>query len=136
MRTLKRLTTDEIYKLYEAGPDTIAKVVNTLIDSVYEQKEIINQLKELVKKLEEQINKNSKNSSKPPSTDGFNKPRSLRKKGLKPNGGQKGHEGHTLNQVDNPDKIVTHNPIICKKCGHLLNNTKPVNCEKPGTIWL
>jgi hypothetical protein len=33
MRTLKRLTTDEIYKLYETGPDTIAKVINTLIDS-------------------------------------------------------------------------------------------------------
>jgi len=60
----------------------------------------------------------------------LNKPKSLRKKSSKPNGGQKGHKGHTLCQVDNPDKIVTHNTTICKKCSHSLKDINPINHEK------
>lgn len=51
---------------------------------------------------------NSKNSSKPPSTDN-NTDRSgdknKKKKRKKNKGGQNGHEGKTLHPVDNPDKI-------------------------------
>ena len=145
---MKKLNKKEINDLYEAGPEAVGNVINTLIDYINEQKESIisqqriisaqqkqiNQLKERVKKLEEQINKNSKNSSKPPSTDGFNKIKSLRKKGLKRNGGQKGHKGHTLHQVDNPDKIVTHHATTCKLCDFSLNNANPVNHEKRQVI--
>lgn len=102
---------------------------NGLIDLIIKQQQEIIMLKERIKKLEEQINKNSKNSSKPPSTDGFNKPKSLRKKGLKTNGGQKGHKGYTLKQVFNPDKIVTHKITTCKVCGHSIEEVKP-NYEK------
>jgi len=63
--------------------------------------------------------KNSNNSSIPPSKD-ENRPfksKSLRKKtGRKP-GGQKGHEGTTLEMVSNPDKIINHLPGYCKCCG-------------------
>jgi len=63
--------------------------------------------------------KNSSNSSTPPSKD-ENRPfksRSLRKKtGRKP-GGQKGHEGTTLEMVSNPDEIIDHVPGYCKCCG-------------------
>ena len=50
------------------------------------------------------LNLNSKNSSKPPSSDPNRKKQPKRKKGKKP-GGQKGHVGSTLKKVDNPDKI-------------------------------
>lgn len=130
MENLKRLSKKEIYILYEAGPDALGEVINGLIDIIIQQQQEIIMLKERLKKLEEQINKNSKNSSKPPSTDGFNKPKSLRKKSLKPNGGQKGHEGHTLKQTDRPDKIIVHEVSTCKECSHSLNEIEPTVSEK------
>ena len=47
---------------------------------------------------------NSTNSSKPPSSD-TNKDKKPRKKTNNSRGGQKGHDGVTLNPVKNPDKI-------------------------------
>ncbi len=68
--------------------------------------------------LRAQLGTTSKNSSKPPSSDGLGKPapRSLRGKGGKP-GGQQGHPGQTLRQVTTPDVIVRHEPVCCAGCG-------------------
>jgi len=54
--------------------------------------------------LANRLNLNSKNSSKPPSTDPNRKKHSNGKSNKKP-GGQEGHIGKTLRRVDNPDKI-------------------------------
>ena len=72
-----------------------------------------------VAELQSKLNKNSRNSSKPPSSDGLNKPapKSLRVAGQKPTGGQKGHPGSTLCQATQPDKIVVHSvPDQCHAC--------------------
>ena len=55
--------------------------------------------------LKVRLNSNSKNSSKPPSSDGYKKKPAFPKKKKGKQGGQKGHKGRTLQQVDNPDKI-------------------------------
>ena len=47
---------------------------------------------------------NSKNSSKPPSSDP-NRKKGARKKSDKPSGGQSSHAGKTLRKVDDPDEI-------------------------------
>jgi len=75
------------------------------------------------KKLKDQLAKNSRNSSKPPSSDGYGKPKpkSRRQSGQKPNGGQKGHPGSTLEIVANPDHIVTHDVVNCVHCERALN---------------
>ncbi len=79
--------------------------------------EQIRALQEAVRQLQSQLHKNSRNSSKPPSSDGLNKPapKSLRVAGEKPTGGQKGHPGSTLRQASEPDKIVVHDvPDQCQ----------------------
>jgi len=50
-----------------------------LVDIILSQLEQLEILTQRVSKLEEQISKNSRNSSKPPSTDGLNKPKGKKK---------------------------------------------------------
>jgi len=68
--------------------------------------------------LKERLNKNSKNSSKPPSTDGFDKPKpkSLRKPSGKKQGAQIGHKGNGFSLLSEPDELVLHKPNACNGC--------------------
>ncbi|MGB4583865.1 MAG: IS66 family transposase [Rhodoferax sp.] len=89
---------------------------DALILTLQEQ---IKALQAAVKQLQSRSNMNSRNSSKPPSSDGLNKPapKSLRVAGENPTGGQKGHPGRTLSQATQPDKVVVHNvPDQCQAC--------------------
>jgi transposase len=81
-------------------------------------KQALHRAMERIKALEGQLSKNSTNSSKPPSSDGLNKPKpkSLRRQGERKTGGQNGHTGKTLNQVETPDVIVTHTVELCETC--------------------
>lgn len=70
--------------------------------------------------LRRRLGMNSENSHKPPSSDGYRK-KSVRpglpKKGKGSVGGQKGHKGKTLRQVEKPDKVTVHLPESCSICG-------------------
>jgi transposase len=74
--------------------------------------------------LQARLAANSGNSSKPPSSDGLSKPvpktRSLRGKARREPGGQPGHDGTTLRQVDRPEHEVPHEPGPCGGCGRSL----------------
>ena len=77
--------------------------------------------RERIAELEARLRQSPRNSSRPPSSEGLDKPpprpRSLRKKtGRKP-GGQDGHEGSTLAQVARPDRELRHEPGRCGWCG-------------------
>jgi len=108
---------------------------NTLILLLWEQNQLlrqkVNQLEARVKQLEDRLAKNSQNSSKPPSSDGYNKPnpKSLRKNSKRNHGGQKGHPGSTLKRAEIPDLIVDHIALSCGQCGKTLKNTKAVEFE-------
>lgn len=70
-----------------------------------------------IKELQGRRKCDSHNSHKPPSSDGLSrKRRSSRKKSEKPSGGQAGHVGRTLMQVETPDTVVSHRPTVCECC--------------------
>jgi transposase len=104
-------TRDEIYTAYQQG----VEVVWLLFEA---QAKRIRELEARVQALEDQVAKNSQNSSKPPSSDGLNKPRpkSLRQSSGKASGGQLGHIGHRLEPVDKPQHIEVHAVMHCGHC--------------------
>lgn len=80
-------------------------------------------LNQTIKELKEQLNKNSKNSSKPPSSDGLKKPavnknKSLRESSGKKQGAQEGHDGVHLSVISDPDHIENHMHSDCTGCPH------------------
>jgi len=83
--------------------------------------------------LERRLKTNSRTSNKPPSSDGLSKePRtkSLRQKGERKSGGQKGHQGKTLEMSKTPDKVVNHSVSNCKGCGKDLSAVNPHHTER------
>lgn len=85
---------------------------------VVEQAGQIERLTARVVELERRLGLNSRNSSKPPSSDGLGKPppRSLREQSGRRAGKQPGSPGATLRQVDDPDEVVEHRPQRCGGC--------------------
>jgi len=89
-----------------------------------EQKdELILQLWDRLDKLEALLLKNSSNSSKPPSSEGFKRKTKSRREAGKANvGGQKGHPGSTLKRVAVADEVQLHQPPShCPGCGSALD---------------
>jgi transposase len=72
-----------------------------------------------IAELEARLGQTSRNSSKPPSSDGLAKPapKSLRRRGARKPGGQDGHPGSTLAPVAVPDQVIGHEPGCCRGCG-------------------
>ena len=87
---------------------------------IEKQSKQIEQLLEQVSKLTAMLNKNSRNSSMPPSSDGYKKPApaSLREKSGKKAGGQNGHKGSGFKFIRQPDETVEHKPCQCASCPH------------------
>jgi transposase len=85
-----------------------------------EKDALIYALWERVEELERRLGLNSTNSGKPPASDGLKKERrvqSLRTPSGKKPGGQAGHEGTTLRQVEVPDEVREHYPNTGTHCG-------------------
>lgn len=83
--------------------------------------------------MRRQLGQNSRNSSKPPSSDSpFAKPapRSLRRRSGRTPGGQHGHPGSTLTQVADPDETLRHEPGACGGCGAELADAPEVGVER------
>jgi transposase len=82
--------------------------------------------------LKARLNMNSRNSSKPPSSDGYTKPspKSRRVRSGKKPGKQPGDKGHHLAQRSDPDAVIAHSPITCKNCGDDLSDA-----EVTGTVY-
>ena len=109
--------------------------VGALITLVLGLEGKVRALQREVQRLKDRLALTSRNSSKPPSTDGLAKPapKSLRKKTGRKRGGQPGHPGRTLQPVAQPDHTILH-PLggcPCGKCsGRSLRNEPVLDYEK------
>lgn len=117
------LTDDEIRAIYRQGEEATVAFIKSLLQK-------IDFLERRLQAVEQQIAKNSRNSSKPPSSDGYQKPapKSLRTPSGKRSGGQSGHKGNTLARVENPDHVIVH-PLDSCPCGADLSKTPPLDYE-------
>lgn len=114
---------EQIQAIYQQGEEAVIRLVEGL------QKNIVELAKRL-EELENQSKKDSKNSSKPPSSDGFGKrTKSLRSKSERPSGGQKGHEGKTLEWREEVDEVVVHGVDSCEGCGASLTDSEVLNWD-------
>lgn len=121
---------EEALAIYRAGPEAVVK-------ALCEAYALLEQLQERVKALEEQLAKNSRNSSKPPSADGLKKAkphssdkrRKKRKCENRKPGGRKGHKGHRLKPVHEPDHTIVHAIGECKECGRSLGGEAAIDYE-------
>jgi len=112
-------------QLAELDKEDLLSIVLTLQQTVAEQAAVIQSLRD-------QLAKNSRNSGQPPSSDGLKKPRtrSLRKKSGRRSGGQKGHKGHTLKMVEQPDHIRVHKVSMCPHCATDLSSVDVCKQER------
>jgi len=94
-------------------------------------KEQMEELSMRVQKLEGRVAKDSHNSSKPPSTDGYGrKTRSQRQKSGKKPGGQAGHRGRTLHLVETPDEVIVVRPQTCAHCQASLQGVQALGMQR------
>ena len=115
------ISKDEIRACYAQGELAVIALVESLVER-------INGLEARIEVLENQKSKDSKNSSKPRSEDGFAKrTKSLRTKSGRPSGGQKDHPGSTLEWQDKVDEVFVHPVVDCKSCGTSLELVEVLN---------
>lgn len=122
MEPLRLPSEEEIGAAYEQGKEAVVMLFHTSL-----QQFLIH-----MQALEDQIAKNSRNSGKPPSSDGLSKPapKSLRKRHRKKSGGQAGHLGYTLKSVEKPDHVNVHPVAHCQYCSGSLQRVKAIRYEK------
>jgi transposase len=91
-------------------------------------------LESTVADLQERQGRNPRNSSMPPSAEGFSKPpapsRAERRAAQRKAGKQPGAEGKHLARVAEPDDVIAHVPGACRSCGADLGDAEVVGTER------
>ena len=110
----------------------LAALVESLRQELAETRAELERARERIAELEARLKQDSRNSSRPPSSEGLAKPapRSLRRKSGRRPGGQDGHKGRTLAQVARPDGEVRHEPGCCGRCGAALAGRPVTGVER------
>jgi len=123
----------KIREAFREGEDAVVALFDEFGGQLIELAQQLQKQSDMIQELQAKASKNSRNSSKPPSSDGYgkqNRTTSLRPKGQKPNGGQPGHQGETLKSVENPDKTETYDKICCAQCQASLEDVEGSSVEE------
>ena len=126
---LKDVTREQLLQL---DKETIVELLLGALVRIDELEDQVAEQNRRVQKLADQWAKNSRNSGKPPSSDGLKKPktRSLRQRSGKSSGGQKGHKGQTLKMVSKPHHREVQPLTSCPNCAHDLSQIVAIDHEK------
>lgn len=116
---MENYTDNDLRAIYRQGEDASVAFMKT-------QLERLDAFEKRLETLSRRGSKTSRTSSKPPSSDGYAKPKTLRLSSGKPPGAEPGHPGETLRLRETPDTTVIHRvvenpatPIVCS-CGTAL----------------
>jgi hypothetical protein len=126
LRTENRILKDEVSnlrtKVTEMEASMAEKIALCVADAVKQATEPLmaelNKAHTEISRLKSIINKDSTNSSKPPSSNGFKVIPNSREKSGKPQGGQKGHPGHRLQLPENMDELEKQGKIERRVADH------------------
>jgi len=126
---MRPLSSEEIHAAYIQGEPAVQALLEGWMKEVLAYTQSV---EARVQALEDQLAKNSRNSGKPPSSDGYDRPapKSLRKRSRKKSGGQAGHIGYTLKAVEKPEHVEVHRVEQCTHCHSLLRSVKVSRYEK------
>lgn len=129
------MTREQIIAIYQSGVAGVVTLVLRLLDKIAGLEEENEALKAKVASLE----KDSTNSSRPPSSDGLGKPRGSPKRGSsgrKP-GGQKGHPGQTRPPAptEQISETIEHKPTACDHCGQDFDEHTPAQVVERRQVW-
>jgi transposase len=104
-------------KLKEAW-SALLDLISLLLERIRRLEGQVKELRQRNQELTGRLAQNSRNSHRPPGSDGLGKPppKSLRRKSRRRPGGQPGHVGRTLLPVTSPDRIEIHRAGACP-CG-------------------
>jgi transposase-like protein len=124
---------ESLLQIARTDPEQLVDLILALQEQNAFLQERVRQLEQRVVELEARLNQNSRNSSKPPSSDGPAKPNRTqserRSSGKKP-GGQPGHSGTTLCKSANPDERIRYSVTACESCGEDLSGRDPDSVEE------
>ncbi len=117
--------------LVAQGADAVVAVIARLEERIAAQDVVIAELRA-------RLGQNSRNSSRPPSSEGYSKPqpRSLRTRSGRRPGGQPGSEGRHLMRSEAPDETVVHAVERCDGCGGGLADGELVGSESRQVVDL
>jgi hypothetical protein len=126
-------TKEDIHTACAQGEAAVMALFQEVATQVAELAQQVAKQGEVLHELQARLAKTSRNSGKPPSSDGYGKVKrtaSLRQSGDKPNGGQPGHDGQTLMASEHPDRTLTHEVPSCGHCQASLQGVEVVGYEE------
>lgn len=130
---LRMPTNADIHTAFAQGEAAVIALFHDVATQMAELAQQLAKQGEVLQALQARLAKTSRNSSKPPASDGYGKMKrtaSLREPGQKPTGGQPGHDGHTLMAAVFPDQTLTHAVSRCAYCQASLQDVEPMEYEE------
>ena len=111
-----------------ATPGSVRSLIHAQQQEIEQLRAQLTAMASELSELRERIGRSSRNSSKPPSSDGAGfKPPERRKGSGRKRGAQPGHPGSgpELLPIEQVDEVVEHHPDACRRCGSLLEGEDP-----------